>query len=501
MEILQQLGNGFLSAMTLQNLIACFAGVLVGTIIGVLPGIGAVGATALLLPFSFGLPTSTSLVLLSGIYYGSMYGGSTTSILLNVPGEAASAITAIEGHKMAQKGRAGAALAVSAIGSFVAGTIGVILLMLFAPPLGDFALKFGPQEYLAIAVFGMVLLSNLTGGSFLESLLTFVLGMMITTIGIDPIMGNNRLSFGILDLSKGVEMLPVIMGLFGMAEVFSVAREPYEVGELIKIKFRDLYPTKKELKQSVPSIFRGSAIGFPIGLIPGPAAIMSSLISYKTEKGISRHKEDFGNGAIEGVAGPESANNAAAAGAMVPLLALGVPFAPATAVLLGGFMLQGVAPGPTFITEQAPLFWIIIASMYIGNVMLLILNLPLVGIFASLTKVQPKVLMPIVVAVMMIGAYSVNNSVFDLLILMIFGVIGYLLKIVKISPAPMVVGYVLGSVFEQGLRQSLIVAGGDYSTLFARPIAGTFYAICIATIAWVLISRIKRKPKVVFSDD
>ncbi len=501
MDILNQLGTGFMSALTIQNLIACFAGVFVGTVVGVLPGIGPVGATALLLPFSFGLDTSTSLILLSGIFYGSMYGGSTTSILLNVPGESASMVTAIDGHEMAKKGRAGAALAVSAIGSFIAGTVGVVLLMIFAPPLGNFALSFGPQEYLSIAVLGMLLLSNLTGGSFLVSLGMFILGMIITTIGIDPISGINRLSFDILDLSKGIEMLPVIMGLFGMAEVFSVAVEPYKVGELIKVKFRDLYPTKKELKRSVAPILRGTAIGFPIGLIPGPAAVVSSLVSYKMEKNFSKHKEEFGHGAIEGVAGPESANNAAASGTMIPLLALGIPFAPATAVLLSGFMLQGVAPGPTFISGHADLFWLIVASMYIGNVMLLILNLPLVGVFASLTKVRPEILMPIVVAVMMIGTYSVNNSTFDLLILMIFGVIGYILKIVNISPAPIIVGFVLGNVFEKGLRQSLLVAGGDFASLFMRPIAGSMYLVCLAVLIWVIVGQVKKKYKVSISED
>lgn len=501
MEIIAQLSAGFASAFTLNNLIACFAGVFVGTVVGVLPGIGPVGATALLLPFSFGMETSTSLVMLSGIFYGSMYGGSTTSVLLNVPGESASMVTAIEGHEMAKKGRAGAALAVAAIGSFVAGTIGVVLLMLFAPPLGNFALSFGPQEFLAISILGMLLLSNFTGDSFLLSLAMFAFGMIITTVGIDPVSANNRMSFGILDLSKGLEMLSVIMGLFGMAEVFSVAARPYAVGDLIKVKFRELYPTRAELKRSVAPIFRGTLIGFPIGLIPGPAAVISSLVSYKTEKELSRHKEEFGHGAIEGVAGPESANNAAASGTMIPLLALGIPFAPATAVLLSGFMLQGVTPGPMFITGHADLFWLIVASMYIGNVMLLILNLPLVGVFASLTKVKPEILMPIVVAIMMIGTYSVNNNVFDLLILMIFGVIGYVLKVVNISPAPIIVGFVLGNVFEKGLRQSLILAQGEYSTLFMRPIAGTMYLVCFAVLVWVAIGLVKKKYKVSITEE
>lgn len=496
MGVFNQLMDGMITALSMENLIACFVGVLVGTIVGVLPGIGPVGAMALLLPFSFGMDTGTSLILLGGIYYGSMYGGSTTSILINVPGEAASVVTCLDGYQMAKKGRAGAALAVAAIGSWVAGTVGVVLLMIFAPPLGQAALAFGPQEYLGISILGMLLLSNLTGGSFLKSFLMFVLGLMVSTIGIDPLMGDNRLSFGVLELSRGIEILPFAMGLFGMAEVFAIAVDPYDVGELIKVKFKELYPNKNELKRSFWPIMRGSFLGFPIGLIPGPAAIMSSLISYKIEKTVSKNKDEFGKGAIEGVAGPESANNAAAAGAMVPLLALGIPFAPATAVLLGGFMIHGVTPGPTFLTQHPELFWLVIASMYIGNVMLLILNLPLVGVFASLTKVPSKILMPIVTAIMFIGAYSVNTSFFDIFLLIIFGLLGFTLKCVGYSPAPLVIGMVLESVFEKGLRQSLIIADGNFLTIFLRPIAGTFFGIAALIIAWIIIGVFRKSTKI-----
>lgn len=499
MDVLNQLLGGFAAALSLTNLLACFAGVLVGTIVGVLPGIGPVGAMALLLPFSFGLDTGTGLILLGGIYYGSMYGGSTTSILINIPGEGASVVTCLDGYAMAKKGRAGAALAVAAIGSWVAGTLGVLLLMVFAPPLGRAALAFGPPEYLAISVLGMLLLSNLTGGSFLRSFLMFILGMMISTIGIDPLMGDNRLSFGIMELYRGIDTLPLAMGLFGMAEVFAIAAEPYNVGGLIKLKFRDLYPTKKELKKSVMPIARGSLIGFPIGLMPGPAAIMASLISYKVEKSISKHPEEFGKGAIEGVAGPESANNAAAAGAMVPLLALGIPFAPPTAILLGGFIIHGITPGPAFVNQHPDLFWLIIASMYIGNIMLLILNLPLVGVFASLTKLSPKTLMPIVTAIMFIGVYSVNTSYFDIILLLIFGLIGFALKLANFSPAPLVIGFVLSRVFEKGLRQSLILSRGDLTYLVRRPISGALFALAFAIIIWIIYGAVKKK-KIVLPD-
>ncbi|MBE0602453.1 MAG: tripartite tricarboxylate transporter permease [Deltaproteobacteria bacterium] len=491
MDMLHNLMQGFATALSLQNLLACFFGALIGTVVGVLPGIGPVGAMSLLLPFSFGLDAGTSLILLAGIFYGAMYGGSTTSILINVPGEAASVVTCLDGYQMAKKGRAGAALAVVAIGSFFAGTMGIVLLMLFAPPLGQAALAFGPPEYFGIALIGMLLLSNLTGDSFLRAFLVFSLGMMISTIGIDALTGYNRLSFGMLELTRGVEFLPVAMGLFGLAEVFDIALQPYKVGEAIKVKFRDLYPNREELKRSIWPIVRGTFVGFPIGLIPGPAAIMSSLVSYRVERGVSRHPEEFGKGAIEGVAGPESANNAAAAGTMVPLLALGIPFAPATAVLLGGLMIHGVAPGPTFMTSHASLFWLVIASMYIGNVMLLVFNLPMVGLFASLTKVPPRILVPIVTSLMLLGAYSVNNSAFDMWMLLFFGVLGFIFKCMNFSSTPLLVGMVLGPVFEKGLRQSLILGDGELSFFLKRPISGTMMVIAGLIVVWVIVGGVK----------
>jgi len=500
MDVIANLMQGFGVALSLDNLFACFIGVLVGTIVGVLPGIGPVGAMALLLPFSFGMDTGASLIMLAGIYYGSMYGGSTTSILLNVPGEAASVVTCLDGYQMAKKGRAGAALAVAGIGSWIAGTVGIVLLMLFAPPLGAAALAFGPPEYFAISVVGMLLLSNLSGDSFLKALLVFIIGMMISTIGIDAVTGYNRLSFGVLELTRGVEFLPVAMGLFGMAEIFAIAVEPYSVGEMIKVTFKELYPSREELKKSVLPILRGSFIGFPVGLIPGPAAILSSLISYRMEKSLSRTPQEFGKGAIEGVAGPESANNAAAAGAMVPLLALGIPFAPATAVLLGGLMIHGVAPGPTFITGRADLFWLVVASMYIGNLMLLVLNLPLVGVFASLTKVPPKTLVPTVTAIMFIGVYSLNNSLFDIGMLLLFGLIGFLFKYIHYPTTPLLVGLVLGPVFEKGLRQGMVMVDGNILAFFQRPISGTLLAIAGLIILWTVYSAVAHK-KVVIEED
>ena len=488
MDVIAGLLGGFSSAVSMNNLFACFLGVFVGTVVGVLPGIGPTGAMTLLLPLSFGMDTGASLIMLSGIYYGSMYGGSTTSILLNVPGEAASVVTCLDGYQLARKGRAGAALAVAGVGSFIAGTVGIILIMLFAPPLGRAALAFGPPEFFGIAVVGMLMLSNLSGGSFLKSILTFIIGMMCATVGIDTISGFIRLTFGVHELSRGIEFLPVAMGLFGMTEVLSVAVEPYNIKDAIKIKFKELYPNRQEAKKSIWPIIRGSFIGFPVGLIPGPAAVLSSLISYRVEKSMSKHPEEFGQGAIEGVAGPESANNAASAGAMVPLLALGIPFAPTTAVLLGGLMIHGVTPGPTFITDHSDLFWLVVASMYIGNLILIILNLPLVGFFSKLTTLSPTVLMPIVTSVMFIGVYSLNNSWFDMALLLLFGLIGYVLKHFDYPSTPLLIGLVLGPVFETGLRQGLIMGQGNLLVFVQRPVSGTLLAIAAMILAWTLYS-------------
>ena len=492
MDVVVSLMQGFSSALSMNNLLACFVGVFVGTVVGVLPGIGPTGAMSLLLPFSFGLDTGASLIMLSGIYYGSMYGGSTSSILLNVPGEAASVVTCLDGYQMAKRGRAGAALAVAGIGSFIAGTVGIVLIMLFAPPLGKAALAFGPPEYFGIAVVGMLMLCNLSGGSFLKSLLTFVIGMMLSTVGIDVISGTMRLTFGMSELSKGIDFLPLAMGLFGMAEVLSVAIEPYSVQEAIKVKFKELYPSRQEAKKSIWPIIRGSFIGFPIGLIPGPAAVLSSLLSYRVEKSCSKHPEEFGKGAIEGVAGPESANNAASAGAMVPLLALGIPFAPTTAVLLGGLMIHGVTPGPQFITEHAELFWLVIASMYIGNLLLIVLNLPLVGFFAKLTTVSAKTLMPIVTAIMFIGVYSLNNSWFDMVLLLLFGLLGYVLKNFGYPSTPLLIGLVLGDVFEVGLRQGLIMGQGNLLLFVQRPISGALLGIAAIILIWTIYKQGKK---------
>jgi putative tricarboxylic transport membrane protein len=493
MDLLNNLASGFVAAMSQANLIACFVGVMIGTIIGVLPGIGPVGAMALLLPFSFGMDPAAGLIMLAGIYYGSMYGGSTTSILLNVPGEAVSIVTCMDGYQMARKGRAGAALAIAAIGSFVAGTAGIVGLMLFAPALGNFALAFGPPEYFAVSLLGIILLSNLSGGSFLKSFLMVIVGMMISTIGIDTTTGFNRFDIGVFEMARGIELLPVAMGAFGLAEILATTVEPYNPVEAIKVRFRELYPDRSEIKRSLWPIARGSFIGFPMGVLPGPAAVIASLASYKIERSVSPHPEEFGKGAIEGVAGPESANNSASAGAMVPLLALGIPFNAATALLLGGLMIHGISPGPLFITEHAGLFWQVIASMYIGNLILLVLNLPLVGVFASIMRAPVSVLMPTITAIMLIGAFSVNNSSFDLWLLLVFGVLGFIMKRIDFQAAPLVIGLVLGVIFEQKLRQGLMMVDGNFLRFFERPVTATLLVLALIMLLWSLAAYVRKK--------
>ena len=449
---------------------------------------------ALLIPSTFAMGPTTALIMLAGIYYGSMYGGSTTTILVNVPGEAASVVTAIDGYQMARKGRAGAALAVSAVGSFVAGTLGIVALMFFAPPLAELALEFGPPEYFALTLMGLILLSRLGGGSAVKSFLMVGFGLFLGTVGMEPISGLPRFTLGQLELGQGVELVPVAMGLYGIGEVLMIAERITGIPQMIKVKFRELFPTVAEWKRAFPPMLRGGGVGFLIGLIPGPAAILSTFTSYALEKKISKHPEEFGKGAIEGVAGPESANNSATAGAMVPLLALGVPFAPATAMLLGALIIHGVQPGPLLMTQQPEIFWGVVASMYIGNTVLLILNLPLVGVFASILRLPQHLLMGLILLLCLVGTYSVNNSLLDLYILIGMGGVGYVLRKLKFDMAPLILALVLGPMLEKTLRQSLFMMRGDVWAICVRPIAGTLLLIALLSIVLPpVIHLIKRK--------
>ena len=494
MEVLHQLMMGFQVAATPLNLLWALVGAFVGTIVGVLPGIGPLGSMAILLSFTLNMEATTAMIFFAGIYYGSMYGGSTTSILLNIPGEAASVVTCIDGYKMAQKGRGGAALTISAVGSFAAGTLSIIGLMFAATILADAALKFGPPEFFAIGSVGLLFLVRLSGGSLIKNVIMLLLGLALATIGTDHLYGIPRFTFGISELGQGVEFLPVAMGLFGIAEVMLTALEKDEVGEMIRVRMRDLLPTLVEWKRSFAPILRGSFLGFFIGLLPGPSPVISTFVSYMAEKKASKHPEEFGEGAIEGVAGPESANNAAVGGAYVPLLALGVPFTPAMAVVVGALMLHGITPGPMLMTERPQLFWGVIASMYLGNVMLLVLNLPLVQLFAQITKIPKPILLPLITLLCLVGVYSVNSSYVDLYVLALFGILGFILRDLGYAPAPLVLALVIGPMMESAMRESLMINQGAITPMIFRPIAGTIYlAAALALIIPPVLRVIRRK--------
>jgi len=486
--------HGFAVVLTPQNLIFALAGCFLGTLVGVLPGIGPIGSMALLLGATYGLPTETALIMFAGIYYGAMYGGSTTSILVNIPGESSSVVTAIDGHQMALNGRGGAALCIAALGSFVAGTIGLILLTALAPPLADIAVKFGPPEYFAIAVFGLVVLSQLSGEGFVKSAIMVVLGLIVATVGLDGMTGLPRFTFGNLNLQTGIDFIPMCMGLYGITEVILAAEQKIvENKEIIKVRLRDLIPTRNEAKRSAGPTFRASFLGFFTGLIPGPAAVISSFTSYVIEKKISKHPEEFGKGAPEGVAGPESANNAAAVGAFVPLLSLGIPFAPPTALLLSAMMIHGITPGPLLIENHPDIFWGVIASMYIGNIMLLVLNLPMVGMFVRLLSTPANLLMPIILVLCIIGAFAVNNTVTDIIIMVLAGMAGYIFRKVEYPIAPLLLAIVIGPTLEDSLKRSLMISSGSFKVFWSRPISKTLFIITFLVVVVPLLLKLFKK--------
>ena len=493
MSTLSLLMSGFAQCFTWERMIACVAGVLVGTLTGVLPGIGVTGAMALLLPISFGMDATTALILFAGIYYGAMYVGSTTSILVNLPGEAASVVTCLDGNQMAKKGRAGAALAISAWGSFIAGTIGLIALTFIADDIAGLALKFKSPEYFAICVLGLVILTNLTGKNPLKSLLMVFFGLALGTVGMDDVFGVSRFDFGNMYLKRGIEFGVVAMAVFGINELFGTLLEPQDEDiKIEKVKLRDLYPNREEWKRSVMPILRGTVIGFLIGLIPGPAGTLASFSSYAAEKKVSKHPEEFGHGAIEGVAGPESANNAASSAAFVPLLSLGLPFAPPSALLLTAFITHGIQPGPTLITQHPDVFWGLIASMYIGNVFLMIINLPMVGVFASILKCPAKILMPIVMVITYTGAFATNGTTFDIVLLIVLGVLSYIVSKYGYSMAPLAVGICMASTLEQRFQQTMIMTRGDISRLGKYPIACVILGLAVFLLLISLLKPVKK---------
>ena len=488
--VLDNLALGFSVALQPDVLLYALIGCLVGTLVGMLPGIGPLAGVSILLPLTFGLDPTKAIIMLAGIYYGSQYGGSTTSILLRIPGEAASVMTCIDGNAMAKKGRAGAALCIAAVGSFIAGTFGVILLTLIAPPLATFALRFGPPEYTALLILGLIFLAYMSTSSLPRTLLMAAFGILLGTIGIDVISGHFRFSFDIPELGDGIGIVPVAVGLFGLGEILSTPSSEVK-GDVASPKLRELLPTKEECHQSAWPIARGSVLGFFIGIIPGSAHIISSFVSYALERRISKHPEEFGKGAVAGVAGPESANNAASTGAFVPMLALGIPTGPVIAVLMAALLIHGIAPGPALVNEQPKLFWGFVASMYVGNLMLLALNLPLVGAFVSILRIPYSYLYPMIIMFCVIGVYEVNNSVVDVWIMLIFGAVGYALKKFNFDPAPLVLGLVIAPIFELSLRQSLIMSGGSWTIFLQRPISLgliAFSLLLLGLAAWGMIT-------------
>ena len=474
MGFLNNLTMAFSIALEPANLLVCFIGVLIGTLVGVLPGLGPTSAISLLLPITFTLSPVQAIIMLAGIYYGAQYGGSTTSILVNIPGEASSMITCLDGYQMARKGRAGPALGIAAFGSFIGGTFTVVMLMLLAPPLAGIALKFGPPEYTALMFFGITMVTCLSSGSLVRSLMMGAFGLLLGSIGTDLVTGVERYALGITELQDGIGIVPVIMGLFGISEVLLNLESLAEQREVFKTSIKGLFPTRQDWKDSAWPITRASLVGFFLGLIPGIGAAISAMISYAMEKKLSRHAGEFGKGAIEGVAGPETANNATAGAAFIPLLSLGIPSNVVLAVLMGGFLIHGITPGPLLLKEHPALFWGVVGSMYIGNVMLLVLNLPLIGIWVRILKVPYAILFPLIFLFCLVGAYSLNKSAFDILIMILFGIIGYLMKKFDYAAPPLVLAFILGPMLEENLRQSLIISGGSFLIFFSRPLSAVF---------------------------
>jgi len=487
MNAFEGLAFGFSIALQWQNLLACFTGVMIGTVVGVLPGIGPIGAMALLLPVTYSMTPAGALIMLAGIYYGSMYGGSTTSILLKVPGEVSSVITVLDGYEMARRGRAGAALFVAAVGSFAAGSIGILGLAFLAPVLAASALRFGPPEFFALCILGLLVLSRLTGSSLVRAAVMVALGLGLSTVGMEPMSGVARFTFGSLELSQGLELVPIAIGLFGVAELLSSAHDKLTAERPLKVRFKELLPTRSEWKRSQGPIVRGSIMGFLFGLIPGPTAIIATFSSYALERKLSKHPEEFGHGAIEGVAGPESANNGAAQGAFIPLLALGIPFAPASAMLLTALLIHGAKTGPMLMVESPEIFWGVTSSMYVGNVMLLLLNLPLIGVFVALLRLPMYLISSLVALLCVVGTYAISNSLLDLWVLLLSGVAGYVLRQLKFEPVILLMALALGPILERSFLQSLYLTQGDLADIMTRPIAGTMLVIAAAVLIYPLL--------------
>ena len=468
------------------NVFYCFVGVFIGTLVGVLPGIGPVGAMSLLLPVTFHVTPVGAIIMLAGIFYGSQYGGSTTSILVNIPGEASTVITCLDGYQMARKGRAGPALGISAFGSFIAGTIAIIGLMFVAYPLANAALRFGPPEYFSLMCVGLVILTFLARSSMYKALMMAVLGLLLSFVGLDLFTSTARFTFGFPQLMDGIGIVPLVMGLFGISEILNNLEQPLEERQIYETKIRGLLPTLEDWMVAKWSILRGTLIGFFLGILPGAGAILASFASYAIEKRFSKYPERFGTGVIEGVAGPESANNAAAQSSFIPLLSLGIPPNVIMGILFGGLLIHGIQPGPLLIKDHPDVFWGVVMSMYLGNVMLLALNLPLIGMWVKVLKIPYYLLFPLILLLCLIGVYSLNNSPMDIYLMVFFGVVGYLIQKLGFEPAPLALAYILGPILEVSLRQSLSISGGSFTIFFSRPIS----LVCMVLVVGLLIFQI-----------
>ena len=499
MDLLSNLALGFGVASSLANLAFCLVGVLLGTLIGVLPGIGATATIAMLLPITFQLEPVSSLIMLAGIYYGAQYGGSTTAILINMPGESSSAVTAIDGYQMARKGRAGTALATAALGSFFAGSVATFLVAIFAPPLTAIALEFGAAEYFSLMVLGLVMSVALAHGTVPKALAMVVLGLLLGIVGTDVYTGTPRFTLGITQFSDGLNFVALAVGVFGIAEILRNLEDEHE-RQVMTRNINSLFPNRDELRQIIGPVLRGTGVGSILGILPGGGAILASFASYTIEKKLSKHPEEFGHGAIAGVAGPESANNAGAQTSFIPLLTLGIPANPVMALMIGAMIIQGIVPGPSVVTDQPELFWGIIASMWIGNLMLVVLNLPLIGLWVKLLTVPYFVLFPIIMAMCSIGVYSVNSNVYDLFAVAFFGLLGYVLSKLRFEPAPLLLGFVLGPLLEENLRRAMILSRGDPTTFVTRPISAGLLVLALAVLVLVFLPQIRRRREEVFTE-
>jgi putative tricarboxylic transport membrane protein len=486
MDVFAQIYLGFSVALQPANLMFAMVGAILGTMVGVLPGLGPTAAMSLLLPATFGISPVGSMIMLAGIYYGAQYGGSTTSILVNIPGEAASVVTCLDGYQMARQGRAGAALGISAFGSFIAGTLALLGLTFMAPMLVDAALTFGPPEYFTLMCLGIVILTFLSHGSMLKALIMAVLGLWVGTIGIDSITGAQRYTFERPELMEGVGLVQIAMGMFGIAEILTNIEGKMEVN-ILETKLRGLFPNREDWKKSIGAIFRGAGIGFFLGILPGGGAVISSFASYAIEKRFSKYPEKFGTGVIEGVAAPEAANNAAAQGAFIPMVTLGIPSNIVMALLLAALMIHGITPGPLLMEKHPGLFWGFITSMYIGNAMLLVLNLPLIPLWVKFLKVPYPILFPFIFLFCLVGVYTINNTVFDIHLMILFGIFGYVSRKFDYEPAPFILAVVLGPMMEKALRQSLIMSKGEFSIFLNRPISGSILVLAIFLLFFPLV--------------